>query len=97
MSTQDGKGHTTYFRYNPRGQKIEILDPNIGTWKYRYDGFGQLVETIDAKRQVQRDVFDALGRKTHSINAEGVSRWKFDSATHGIGNLAKEISANGAY
>ena len=101
----DSEGNDIVMHYNVRGEKTAIDDPDMGHWDYRYNALGELIEQTDAKGQTIRIAYDALGRKTrrYQVGNPGASesRWYYDNAPRGngqlaIGQLARE-TANGDF
>jgi len=52
----------TEVRYDLRGRKIWMSDPDKGTWHYKHNGFGDLIKQTDAKGQAISNSYDQLGR-----------------------------------
>lgn len=76
-------------KYDLRGNKTKMIDPDMGTWHYRYNTLGELVWQKDAKGQIITMAYDKLGRMVSRTEAEGTSTWQYDTATKGIGKLHK--------
>ena len=59
---------TTTITYNPAGQKIQMVDPDMGTWTYTYDAQGNLLtqttrrEPLPAAAITTTLAYDALNR-----------------------------------
>ncbi len=92
----DPSGNVTTNTYDVRGRKTASSDPDMGSWSYTYDGFGELVSQTDAKSQTSTLAYDALGRVTSRTEPGLTSTWTYDTATHGIGQLAG-TSTNAGY
>ncbi|WP_346833213.1 RHS repeat-associated core domain-containing protein [Pseudomonas abietaniphila] len=70
----DPLGHPTHYRYNDRGQIIEIIDATGKSKRLRWNAFGQLTERIDCSgyptafsyddRGYLQSITDALGERT---------------------------------
>jgi RHS repeat-associated protein len=79
---------TTTFKYDNRGRKIEMIDPDMGDWTYSYNAAGELVSQTDAKSQTTLMGYDKLGRLTEKEDADAVITWAYDSAAGmGVGKL----------
>lgn len=76
--------------YDILGNKISMIDPDMGSWTYKYNALGQLIYQKDAKLQETRITYDKLGRKTKEISADGTSTWSYDKASKGKGKLYQE-------
>lgn len=84
-----GKVVSTELRYDTLGRKTEMIDPDMGVWKYQYNGFDELIYQTDAKGVTTKMSYDQLGRTTLRQESDGVTRWHYDSAVGaGIGKLA---------
>jgi len=74
--------------YDRKGNKIGMIDPDMGTWSYVYDALGQLRRQEDARGNVTRIKYDLLGRKILTMEREGLTAWQYDTAQNkGIGKL----------
>jgi len=87
-------------KHDIRGRKTEMVDPDMGAWKYKYDALGQLTQQTDAKLQVTILTYDKLGRLKNRkdkvddpyqpTTAESETVFTFDtSLTKGLGKLHK--------
>jgi len=93
-TTTDALGQTTTLKYDLMGRKVYMNDPSMGEWRYGYNSFDELRWQTDAKGQTTRMVYDVLGRMVERHEAEGVSRWVYDTAPHGLGKLAAVTGPN---
>ncbi len=89
-TTTDAAGNVTRMYYDIRGRKTAMTDPDMGQWSYIYDTLGNLVRQTDAKGQVTTMAYDKLGRMINRTEAEGISRWTYD--TRWVGALSSESS-----
>ncbi|MEM9227089.1 MAG: toxin TcdB middle/N-terminal domain-containing protein, partial [Verrucomicrobiota bacterium] len=71
--------------YDLRGNKLTMIDPDMGTWVYQYDSYGRLIKQTDAKGQVTTMDYDLLDRMTQrttdaddTTNAQ-TSNWYYTS------------------
>jgi RHS repeat-associated protein len=87
IETHQG-GNVTKMKYDVRGRKKEMDDPDLGVWTYEYNSLGELIRQTDAKNQVVIMRYDKLGRLDRREELEGVSTWQYDNAPgKGIGKL----------
>ncbi len=93
IAVHDAHGNKTAMRYNLRGEKIRLEDPDVGLKSYGYDAFGNVVWD-DAPGNATTRVYDKLGRLTHHyyLRADKHNAWTYDTADNGIGKLAKKKS-----
>jgi len=87
--TQDPAGNQISVVYDALGRKFRQVDPDLGTWAYVVDAAGRLRQQTDAKAQVTIMAYDPLDRMTQRLEPDLDSRWSYDSAAHGVGNLAE--------
>lgn len=86
-------GRRTELEYDQLGRRTRLDDPTLGTSRSRHNALGLEVERVDAAGQVTRLDYDLAGRLVASReNAdspdEDVTRWTYDTAANGIGQLA---------
>ncbi|MCP5516166.1 MAG: VCBS repeat-containing protein [Verrucomicrobiales bacterium] len=86
----------TTIDYDLRGRKTSMVDPDMGTWAYTNNVLGELIGQRDAKGQGVSFEYDKLGRLTRRVEAEGETRWTYDTAAHGVGRLAR-VNGPGGY
>jgi RHS repeat-associated protein len=93
-----GSPVTTSFIYDLSGRKIQMTDPDMGTWHYAYDAAGELVSQTDAKGQTATMAYDQLGRLASRTEVEGSTTWNYDTAPRGggvwLGKLASVTAPN---
>ena len=87
---------TTSFEYDIFGNKIKMIDPDMGTWTYTYYSTGELKTQRDSKGQLQTLYYDKLGRLFNRVEASGTTNWLYDTALgKGKGKLAS-VSTSGS-
>lgn len=86
----DPAGNTTELRYDVRGNKTWMSEPNSGISTFTYHGFGELKTQTNAANQTTTLAYDRLGRVTSRMEPEGVTTFTYDTASQGIGQLARE-------
>ena len=97
VRTTDAKGNQINIGYDKLGRKTTLSDPSLGNWTYVVDALGQTMRQTDAKQQVTDFEFDALGRMTRRLERDLDSRWEYDTAAKGTGDLAEAYTwAGGA-
>jgi RHS repeat-associated protein len=87
--TIDPKGNQINVAYDKLGRKLQLADPDLGTWTYLVDPLGQTYSQQDAKSQVTTFTFDTLGRLTRRYEPDLDSYWVYDTAATGVGKLAE--------
>ena len=92
--TTDASGNTISLTLDKNGNKLQQVDPELGTWKYRYNVLGQPVWQQDGKGQQTTFQYDSLGRLIKRTEPDLTSTWTWD-ATNGKGQLAQVSSTNG--
>ncbi|NVJ60924.1 MAG: hypothetical protein HWE27_11070 [Gammaproteobacteria bacterium] len=89
--------------YDIHGHKISMDDSDKGQWTYHYNAFGELIQQTDARGVVIRNTYDSLGRliqrhdnvtQQSSIPVQ-TSCWTYDSASNGLGKLARSALYDG--
>jgi RHS repeat-associated protein len=83
----DNKNNQTQISYNWLGQKIQMIDPDMGKWIYQYDTFGNLVSQTDANNQRLGFGFDKLNRLTVKNDISH----NIELATYDYGDTKPEI------
>ncbi|WP_136525967.1 toxin TcdB middle/N-terminal domain-containing protein [Geomonas ferrireducens] len=61
----DHLGNLTQISYDALGRKTQMIDPDLGTWRYGYDRVGNLVSQTDNKGVTTRIKYDELDRKAY--------------------------------
>ncbi|QDQ26011.1 hypothetical protein FNU76_06395 [Chitinimonas arctica] len=75
--------------YDLLGRKTDLNDLDLGAIHYDVDPLGRVWKQTDAKQQVTRSTYDDLDRLTSRSEPSLESRWVYDTATYGIGQLAE--------
>ena len=91
--TIDDHRNETVFIYDSLSRKIQMVDPDMGTWSYAYDDNGNLISQTDALNNTIKFDYDALNRITLKDYPEGQQDvvYTYDSGTvveWGAGPLA---------
>jgi YD repeat-containing protein len=90
----DTKGNAIEVRYDHRGRRAAIHDPDAGPTELFYNGFGDLKTTVRGA-SVTHQTYDLLGRPTQVDDADGTATYVWDTSPHGTGSLAHTRSADG--
>ncbi|WP_444894462.1 RHS repeat-associated core domain-containing protein [Microbulbifer sp. TRSA001] len=95
-------GITISAKYDARGRKVAMSDPDKGDWTYTYNAFGELVEQEDGKQQRTVTEYDHYGRPlrrtdyTAAGSEEGHTRWYYDdkdAAGVSVANALGKVTA----
>ncbi|MBC3873841.1 RHS repeat domain-containing protein [Undibacterium flavidum] len=105
VATKDALQNVISIKYDIRGRKVEMTDPNTGLWKYDYNALGELVwqqnPTQRALSQVTTMTYDLLGRMTQKVEPEYTSNWAYDkyadgsACNKGVGKLCETTTSHG--
>ncbi|MGE5827666.1 MAG: polymorphic toxin-type HINT domain-containing protein, partial [Micromonosporaceae bacterium] len=94
----DAAGNQWSYQYDLRGRQTQAIDPDKGTTTSTYDDGGNVLTTTSPLGSGAATVaytYDALSRRTtmRDTSATGPKRaeWVYDTATLGIGKLARSI------
>jgi YD repeat-containing protein len=97
--TIDPNGNVINVAYDTLGRKTRLTDPNLGRIDYFVDARGLTWKQISPKQRAQnqstRTEYDRLGRMTGRLEPDLESRWDYDTATTGIGQLAEAYTLIG--
>jgi RHS repeat-associated protein len=88
-------GTSQSMEYDRLGRRIRHTDPSAGTTLSTFNAFDEQTATVLADGQRIEFEYDALGRVTRRRSADGVATYTWDSAPHGVGQLAAASSADG--
>ncbi|MGK3998677.1 RHS repeat-associated core domain-containing protein [Sorangium sp. So ce1024] len=95
----DPGGAVTRMARDAFGRVRQLDDPDRGTTRSIHDGFGELISSTDALGRETRWEYDALGRPDTRVDRLGAerrtTRWTWDTAAHGIGELHALASPDG--
>lgn len=90
LQVSDSSGNTVQMGYDVLGRKINMSDPDMGTWQYVYDLNGNLVKQVDGKGQTMEFAYDVLNRLIHKtdhgpLNVDYI--YDIDTVSHGKSRL----------
>jgi RHS repeat-associated protein len=91
----DSAGNVTVMHYDVRGRKLDMQDPDMGSWSYDYDAVGNLTRQTDARLQVTKLGYDVLNRLRTREEPSLNTSWTYDNCPQGIGLLCASSAANG--
>jgi RHS repeat-associated protein len=105
IQTRDALQNVISVKYDIRGRKKEMVDPDTGWWQYDYNALGELVwqqsPNQRALNQATTLEYDLLGRLINRSEPEYASYWRYDryldgsACSKGIGKLCSSGSSNG--
>ncbi len=103
---KDPLNNTTTLGYDLRDRKISMSDPDKGGWIYKYNTFGEITCQQDGNGQTSVIRYDIAGRTFSRIDRfaggncdnptgdiEKYTKWTWDTATNGRGQLASVIDS----
>lgn len=99
--------NTVEMHYDLRGNKIKLIDPDMGTWDYEHNVLGELVWQKNARGDVTKIQYDKLGRielrttwikQGAELALETTAEWTYDNTATGgwLGALHQEILTDGS-
>jgi RHS repeat-associated protein len=95
--TIDPSGNVIKVEYDTLGRKKRLTDPNLGIIDYNVDARGLVWNQVSPNQRTDgkstRTEYDKLGRMTARIEPDLDSRWVYDTANKGIGQLAEATGA----
>src|SRR5699024_4690300 len=94
------EGNSISYTYNERGFRTGMNDPDLGQQSWTYDAAGEVLSHTDGRGKTVTMSYDALGRPASRSmpGARGgtdTTSWTYDTATHGLGRLAKVSESKG--
>ncbi|NHQ94380.1 RHS repeat domain-containing protein, partial [Janthinobacterium lividum] len=82
IQTRDAMQNVISVKYDIRGRKKEMVDPDTGWWQYDYNALGELVwqqsPNQRALNQATTLEYDLLGRLINRSEPEYASYWRYD-------------------
>ncbi|MCB1236481.1 MAG: VCBS repeat-containing protein [Verrucomicrobiae bacterium] len=97
LNVDDGKGHVTSIKYDARGNKTEIVEPNSGRTIFTHNAFGEITDQTDARNVAIRMTYDLLGRMTRREEPEGTTVWEYDNGPHAKGKPVRAAIPGSGY
>lgn len=103
VATRDALQNLITLKFDIRGRKVELDDPDAGLWKYDYNALGELVwqqspnqraATVAGAQQTTM-AYDVLGRMIQRVEPEGTTSWSYDkyadasACAKGVGKLCE--------
>jgi RHS repeat-associated protein len=92
VTTLDPLGNRIDVRYDLRGRKVAMQDPNKGYWTYRYNALGELLaQTSPNQRKVggsTQMTYDALGRLRTRTGIEFTTTYHYDTVNGQVNGVA---------
>ncbi|MCB8960924.1 MAG: hypothetical protein H6651_11460 [Ardenticatenales bacterium] len=89
----DAAGNVTTIEYDQMGRKIQLIDPDMGTWQYGYDAAGNLSWQRDSLGQTINFNYDTLHRLTARLAGSTVlASYGYDDQSGGNAGLGRRTS-----
>jgi len=88
----DNPGNMTTIAYDTLGRKIQMADPDMGTWSYTYDRIGNFISQTDAKGLTTSMQYDPLNRKIRVESPNRYVQYMYDEET--LGTLSQIESSD---
>ncbi|MFY2562004.1 RHS repeat-associated core domain-containing protein [Corallococcus terminator] len=95
MTATEAVGRQSTLEYDVRGRRTRLSDVSSGVSQTSYNAFGDTRRIVDAELEEQVFTHDALGRVTQAVTPLGPHTYTWDTAAHGVGELASATSADG--
>jgi len=97
LSVTDCTGLKMIAKYTPIGERMEMYDPNSNVTYFKSDVLGNTLSKIDCLGRSTNYTYDLLSRMTSRVSIEATTTWIYDTAPHGIGNIATIYHSVGNY
>ncbi|MHB8896325.1 MAG: RHS repeat domain-containing protein [Candidatus Geothermincolia bacterium] len=91
----DAKNNITSAKFDERGRRWHLVDPDLGAETVVYNSFGDVKKTVSGAGEVTRYQVDGLGRVSSVESTDGTSTFQWDVAAHGVGQLWKAEAPGG--
>ena len=98
----DPNGNVVTIVYDRLGRRTSLQDPDLGLVTERVDPPGRTYWTQSPRQKAANQSttmnFDVMDRMTHRLEPDLESYWVYDTAVHGVGELAEAytwVSGNG--
>ncbi|MCP3170207.1 RHS repeat-associated core domain-containing protein [Myxococcus qinghaiensis] len=95
-SVRDDSGGVTSMEYDVLGRRTKLMEPKLGPLVTAYNAFGDVREEMDAGARLTTFGYDRLGREVLVSNADGQTRFVWDTTPYGIGGLAQAVNERSA-
>ncbi|WP_170300498.1 RHS repeat-associated core domain-containing protein [Myxococcus fulvus] len=95
-SVRDDSGGVTSMEYDVLGRRTKLMEPKLGPLVTAYNAFGDVRQETDAGGRQTTFGYDRLGREVLVSNADGQTRFVWDTAPYGIGGLAQAVNERSA-
>ncbi|HSN96975.1 MAG TPA: RHS repeat-associated core domain-containing protein, partial [Candidatus Nanopelagicales bacterium] len=94
-SVTDPGGAKTVTLRDEYGRVRQSEEPDRGKVEAHYNGFDELLASVDAAQRVVQRTYDPLGRPRMQADNDGTTLWTWDTAAHGVGQLAEVTGPDG--
>ncbi|WP_194869476.1 FG-GAP-like repeat-containing protein [Myxococcus sp. AB025B] len=95
-AVRDYSSGITSMEYDVLGRRTKLMEPKLGPLVTEYDAFGDVRQETDAGGRQTTYGYDRLGREVLVDNADGLTRFTWDTAAHGVGGLAQAVNERSA-
>jgi len=96
VKTKDALGNAVLMAYDYRGRKVQLQDPDTGTWTYTVNALGELTSQQSPKELAQGSSttfqYDAAGRMRQRTEPEYVTAWQYDKNADGSSCMGASTS-----
>lgn len=83
INITDAKGNVFVFGYDSLGRKINMDDPDMGSWSYLYDLNGNLINQTDARDKTITLQYDELNRLVKKYSNTSIITFYYDGQYEG--------------
>lgn len=98
-TTIDPSANVIQVTYDGLGRKTSLRDPDLGLITYDVDAVGRVWRQTSPKQRAAgkstQFTYDYLDRMTDRVEPDLVSKWVFDTAAKGVGQLAEAYTLTG--
>jgi RHS repeat-associated protein len=96
VKTKDALGNAVLMAYDYRGRKLQLQDPDTGTWNYTVNSLGEVTSQQSPKELAQATSttfqYDAAGRLRQRTEPEYVTAWQYDKNADGSSCMGASTS-----
>lgn len=82
--TVKGPRTTISAEFDIMGNRIKLVDPDLGTAEYKYNAYAELVYQKDANKNETTITYDSGGRTKTKVSKEGTTTYTYDTLIKGM-------------